>query len=65
MKRKKLLTYLKKNKCSLFYEGKRHSVYCDFDNDKTSTVPRHAELDDLLANKICRDLGIEEIKKKK
>ena len=27
---------------------------------RTSTVPRHREINDFLARKICRDLGVEE-----
>jgi hypothetical protein len=29
---------------------------------KTSTVPRHREINDHLAKKICRDLEIQELK---
>ena len=65
MKRTGLLRYLNKNKCFLLREGKKHSVFYNFENDKTSTIPRHRGIDDLLANKICRDLGIPEIKKRK
>jgi len=63
MKRNQLLTYLSKHKCFLFREGRKHSVYFNRENERTSTVPRHREIDDFLANKICRDLGIPEIKK--
>lgn len=63
MKRRKLLGHLQTHKCSLRYEGKKHSIYYNPKNDRTSTVPRHQEIDDLLANKICRDLGVQEIKK--
>jgi len=62
MKRKKLLDHIKEHKCFLYYEGAKHSVYCNLENDKTSTVPRHREVDDFLANKICRDLGVPKIK---
>jgi mRNA interferase HicA len=30
--------------------------------NKRSAVPRHSEIDDHLARKICRDLGISKIK---
>jgi len=26
---------------------------------KSSTIPRHTEIDNFLAKKICRDLGVE------
>lgn len=63
MKRNRLLDYLARHKCFLFREGRKHSVYYNPKNERTSTVPRHREIDDLLANKICRDLGVPEIKK--
>lgn len=39
-------------------EGKRHSVYYNPRTSKTSTVPRHVEIENYLADKICKDLGI-------
>ncbi len=43
-------------------EGANHSVFFHVINKRVSTVPRHREIDDFLAHKICRDLGIEEVK---
>lgn len=63
MKRRTLLTHLRKYGCLLFREGKRHSIYYHPENERTSSVPRHNEIDDFLANKICRDLSIPKIKK--
>ncbi|HEB90285.1 MAG TPA: type II toxin-antitoxin system HicA family toxin, partial [Deltaproteobacteria bacterium] len=37
-------------------EGGRHSVYVNRETRKVSTVPRHREINDYLAKKICRDL---------
>jgi predicted RNA binding protein YcfA (HicA-like mRNA interferase family) len=64
MKRKDLIKYLLKNGCIFIREGAKHSVFFNPLMKKTSTVPRHDEIDNFLAKKICRDLGIEEIKKK-
>ncbi len=58
MKRYALLKHLQQNGCKLLREGKSHSVYWNPDNRKTTTVPRHAEIPDRLARKICKDLGI-------
>ncbi|MBI4669981.1 MAG: type II toxin-antitoxin system HicA family toxin [Elusimicrobia bacterium] len=58
MKRKELLRHIKTQGCRLLREGKRHSVYWNQLKGKTSTVPRHNEVDDFLARKICRDLDI-------
>jgi mRNA interferase HicA len=58
MKRKELIKYLATNGCILIREGKKHSVYLNGLRNKVSTVPRHAEINDFLARKICRDLEI-------
>jgi len=58
MKRRDFIRYLEKNGCRLLREGGRHSVYLNPAANKISTVPRHAEVVDLLARKICKDLGI-------
>jgi mRNA interferase HicA len=64
MKRKDLIRYLLKNGCIFVREGAKHSVFFNPLLRKTSTVPRHNEIDNFLAKKICRDLGIEPPKKK-
>jgi mRNA interferase HicA len=58
MKRHELLKYLKEHGCELLQEGSRHSVYWNPTTRNTSAVPRHVEIADLLAKKICKDLGI-------
>lgn len=65
MKRLKLIRYLAQNGCYLLREGGGHSVYQNLQTDRTSTVPRHQEISDLLAEKICKDLGIPKIKEDK
>ncbi len=62
MKRIDLIRYLRINGCRLLREGANHSVFFHVINKRVSTVPRHREIDDFLAHKICRDLGIEEVK---
>jgi len=64
MKRKDLIKHLFKNGCIFVREGARHSVFFNPLLRKSSTVPRHTEIDNFLAKKICRDLGIESPKKK-
>ena len=61
MKRRQLLKHLKKNGCEFLREGSRHSIYWNPENHLTSTVPRHSEIIDQLARKICKDLGIPKI----
>jgi len=43
-------------------EGGRHSWWGNPANNRRSSVPRHSEIVDLLAVKICKDLGIPPIK---
>jgi hypothetical protein len=64
MKRKDLIGHLLKAGRVLIREGAKHSVFLDVLTKRSSTVPRHNEIDNFLAQKICRDLGVSEIKKK-
>jgi predicted RNA binding protein YcfA (HicA-like mRNA interferase family) len=60
MKRADLIRHLTANGCSLLRDRGRHSVYIDPTNNQISAVPRHREINDFLARKICPDLGIQE-----
>ena len=64
MKRQKLIKYLHENGCELSREGKRHSWWYNQSMNKRSAIPRHTEISDILANKICKDLGVIPIKHK-
>jgi predicted RNA binding protein YcfA (HicA-like mRNA interferase family) len=61
MKRLDLLRHLERHGCALLREGGRHSVYVNRAARKSSTVPRHREINDYLARKICKDLEIPEV----
>jgi len=56
MKRNQLLKHLKKHGAYLLREGRRHSIYQK--NQLKTEVPRHNEIVDELARKICKDLKI-------
>jgi len=58
MRRQKLLRHLQKYGCKVLREGGKHTVFYNPSNMKTSTVPRHTEIVDALAKKICKDLEI-------
>ena len=58
MKRIVLLRHLEAHECRLPREGGSHSVYVNLDAGKVSTVPRHGEVLEFLARKICRDLDV-------
>ena len=60
MKRREFLAHLHSHGCVLLREGAKHSVYHNPESRRSSTVPRHSEINDFLARKICRDLGIPE-----
>ena len=62
MKKSKLIKHLSSNGCELLREGSRHSWWHNPILNRRSAIPRHTEIDDLLAKKICKDLGIESIK---
>ncbi len=65
MKRLKFIQYLVQKGCSLVREGAKHSVYENPTAERISTVPRHAEVNDFLAIKICKDLDIPPVRPKK
>ena len=56
MKRSQLLKHMRKHGTVLVREGSRHSIY-QRGHLKTQ-VPRHTEIVDELARKICKDLDI-------
>jgi predicted RNA binding protein YcfA (HicA-like mRNA interferase family) len=58
MKRRDLIRHLESHGCELLREGGSHSIYVNRARKKTTTVPRHREINDFLARKICQDLEI-------
>ena len=56
MKRNQLVKHLRKHGAFLLREGRRHSIYQR--GTLKSQVPRHNEIVDELARKICKDLDI-------
>ena len=60
MKRSELVRHLEAHGCQLLREGARHSIFVNRAAGKATSVPRHREINDFLASKICRDLEIAE-----
>ncbi|MEQ1760495.1 MAG: type II toxin-antitoxin system HicA family toxin [Vicinamibacterales bacterium] len=58
MKRRDLLRHLEQHGCEFLREGGSHTVYINRTEKKASTVPRHNEINQELARKICKDLGV-------
>ena len=58
MKRRDLIRHIERFGCVLVREGAKHTRYVNVANPRrTSTVPRHTEIKDLLAQAICRQPG--------
>jgi mRNA interferase HicA len=60
VKRSSLLRHLRQHGCVLKREGGAHSLWTNPANGVVEAVPRHTEIPNLLARKICRNLAIPE-----
>lgn len=60
MKRRDLVRHLERHGCEMLREGGNHTVYVNRVRRKTTAVPRHREINEFLARKICQDLEIPE-----
>jgi mRNA interferase HicA len=56
MKRTQLIKHLKEYGASLLREGSRHTIFVL--GERKTQIPRHIEVVDELARKICKDLEI-------
>jgi len=65
MKRIALIRHLELQGCEFLREGGNHSVYVNRATQRASSIPRHREINDFLARKICRDLQVSEPGQKK
>jgi len=61
MKRTALLRHLRKHGCVLKREGRSHSLWMNPETGEVEAVPRHVEIPNKLARKICRGLSVPEI----
>ena len=61
MKRSAFLKWLRQHECELIREGGSHSWWGNPSRNLRSAVPRHNEISDQLARKICKDLDIPKI----
>ncbi len=58
MKRETLLRHLRRYGCVPRREGKEHSVWENPQTGHAEAVPRHSEIANLLAKRICQKLTI-------
>ncbi len=61
MKRSSLLKHLRRHGCYLKREGGSHSLWANPTTGHIEAVPRHTEIANVLARKICRNLSVPEI----
>ncbi|MBA3439769.1 MAG: type II toxin-antitoxin system HicA family toxin [Pyrinomonadaceae bacterium] len=64
MKLKKLIRHLQQHGCEFLREGANHTIYINRAARRAAPVPRHKEINELLARKICRDLQVPEPREK-
>ena len=58
MKRSSLLAHLRYYGCFLKREGTRHSLWTNPSTGAVEAVPRHQEISEQLAARICKRLSI-------
>ena len=61
MKRQDLLRHLRKHGCYLKREGSAHSLWLNPRTGEIQAVPRHTEIPNRLAQRICRFLSVPEL----
>jgi len=57
VKRRDLISKLESAGCILLRNGAKHDIYHNPRSGKSQPVPRHREVNEMLAKKIIRDLG--------
>jgi mRNA interferase HicA len=55
MKRRDLIRHLETHGCEFLREGGNHTIYVNRPKQKVSAVPRHREVIEFTARKICKD----------
>jgi predicted RNA binding protein YcfA (HicA-like mRNA interferase family) len=58
VKRTDLIRHLERYGCEFHREGGNHTVFVNRKALRSSSVPRHREVNDFLVRKICDDLQI-------
>ena len=58
MKKQTLIKHLRRSGCDRLRPGAKHEWWVNESSGERTSVPRHTEISNALAKKICRDLGI-------
>ena len=56
MKRRDLIKKIEESGCELLRHGGRHDIYHNRSTGRSEPIPRHREINDILAKKIIRSL---------
>ena len=56
-----LVRHLRRHGCYRLREGGNHSIWINPETGDKDGVPRHSEIKEVLARKICRALSVPEI----
>lgn len=62
MKRHELINHLQRQGCCVEREGGRHTIDTNPASGAKAPVPRHAEIDNRLARRICKQLAVAPIR---
>ena len=62
MKRKDLIRHIRDHGGVFIREGGNHSWWGNPAQNRRSSIPRHVEINEFLARKICKDLGLPFVK---
>jgi mRNA interferase HicA len=58
MKRSDLLRHPEQHGCRFVREGGEHSIWENTATNRRTSIPRHREIPDFTAARICKQLGI-------
>ncbi len=58
MKRRDLLQHLRQRGCRFVREGGSHSIWENPANGQRTSIPRHREIPDYTAARICKQLEV-------
>jgi mRNA interferase HicA len=59
VKRRDLISELEHAGCTLLRRGGKHDIYHNPKTGKSQPVPRHREINEILAKKIIKDLTLD------
>lgn len=58
MNRKKLERHLRSFGCAFQENGGGHDIWCNPNEQRTSSIPRHKEINTFTMRSVCKDLNV-------